>query len=273
MKNYLVLIAITFSFVTTNSSAQEIGSAFRKVEEFKPVPLETEIKTSIGSFTSLSNQTFKPPGVGPFSAVVLMHTCGGVQNPHIRQHARELLEHGFVVLILDSFEPRGMKNCSNGSLSTQAGLVDAYAALDFLQKQSFVDSAKIYQVGYSWGGIVSTLLASPQSATLSHSKLRFRATVSNYSTCSYQNKYPFLLTDIDQPILMLLGEMDQELPLASCFPLLENLKAKGAPVYWQVIPGATHGWDKEGQGNKGYVYDKRTTDLATERMIKFISEN
>jgi len=164
-----------------------------------------------------------------------------------------------------------MKNCSGGALSTQAGLVDAYSALEFLQSKDSVDPARIFQIGYSWGGIVSTLLSSPQSAALVKSLHRFRATVSNYSTCRYEDRYPFVLTDVDRPVLMLLAENDAELPSASCFPLLENMKASGAPIQWHLLAGATHGWDKQGQTDRGYIYNKRITDQAVELMISFIS--
>lgn len=273
MKCRRLVAFLVLAVFSQHPFAQDIKGAFRELKEFKPVAFETEIKASIGTFTSLSNTTFRPAGPGPFPAVVLMHTCGGIQNPHMREHGKELLERGFVVLMLDSFEPRGMKNCSGGTLSTQAGVVDAYAALAFLAKQDFVDAKSIFQIGYSWGGLVATLLASPQSAMLAQSPLRFRATVSNYSTCTYKSAYTFVLKDIDRPVLMLLGERDQELPPASCFPMLDELKAAGVPVQWKMISGATHGWDKRGQSDKGYVYNQGHANEATDLTFKFLSQD
>ena len=174
-------------------------------------------------FTDIANSTFKPPGAGPFPAVVLMHSCGGVKNPHIKQHAQEILQQGYVVLVVDSFGPRGFENCAARVLSGSAGVADAYAALASLSVKPFVDKSRIYQVGYSWGAIIATMLASPQSATVVGSSSRFTATVSNYSSCSFENKYQLLLRDSDRPVLMLLGELDQELPPASCFPLLNEI--------------------------------------------------
>ncbi len=252
--------------------AQDIRNSFRDSEEFKPVKIEVEIKDSMGTFTSISNFAFKPPGEGPFPAIVLMHTCGGIQNPHMRQHGQELLKEGYVVLMLDSFSPRGFESCPRGSVNVAAGVVDAYAALAFLSSQTFVDKSRIYQAGYSWGAIVATLLASPQSAAVAGSSLRFRATVSNYSTCIYQSKRVFVLKDTDRPVLMLLGERDEELPPSSCFPLLEEIKSVGAPVQWHVFPGASHGWDKQGQAGKGYVYNEATSKEATKRLLEFLSQ-
>ena len=94
----------------------------------KPVAFEPDIKDSMGSFTNIANSTFKRAGPGPFPAVVLMHTCGGVKNAqNTKQHAQELLKAGYVVLVVDSFGPRGMENRVTRILSGSAGVADAYA--------------------------------------------------------------------------------------------------------------------------------------------------
>jgi dienelactone hydrolase len=251
--------------------AQDLKEQFLPPLDFKPVSFEPEAKESIGLFTSIANTAFKPAGTGPFPAVVLMHSCGGVRNPHIKQHAQELLKAGYVVLVTDSFEPRGVQNCATRIVSGSAGVADAYAALAYLAAKPFVDKSRIYQVGYSWGGIVSTMLASPQSAKIVGSSLRFAATVSNYSNCSYQDKFQLVLRDSDRPFLMLMGESDQELPSSNCFPLLAEMKAQGSAVDWFVFPGATHSWDKPSQPDRGYVYNARVAAEATEKMLAFLA--
>lgn len=262
--------------IALNSSvlAQDIREALRRnTQGQKPVSMQAEVKDSIDALTRLSNYTFKPSGAGPFPAVVLMHTCGGIENAHMRLHGRELLESGYVVLMLDSYGPRGISNCKASPIASSVGAMDAYAALDFLTKQGFVDKARIYQAGYSWGAVTATLLASPQSAEVLQSALRFRGTVANYSTCVFGGKNSALTRDADRPLLMLLGERDQELPPASCFPLLEEMRTAGAPVEWHVYAGATHGWDKQGESRNGYVYDETTAKDATRRMLEFFAQN
>ena len=229
-------------------------------------------RTLLGSFTNIANSTFKPAGSGPFPAVVLMHTCGGVKNAHIKQHAQELLKTGYVVLVVDSFNPRGMENCATRILSGSAGVADAYAALASLAARSFVDKARIYQVGYSWGAVVSTMLASPQSAVIVGSNLRFAATVSNYSGCTYQGTYQLLLKDSDRPVLMLMGERDQDFPPATCFPLLDEMKVAGSPVQWHIFPGAIHSWDKPSQPDRGYLYNEQVANEATAKMLAFLAQ-
>ena len=106
------LVAVLATACGTSALAQDLRAQFLPPIDLKPVAFESDVKDSIGSFTNIANSTFKPAGSGRFPAVVLMHTCGGVKNAHIKQHAQELLKTGYVVLVVDSFNPRGMENCA-----------------------------------------------------------------------------------------------------------------------------------------------------------------
>lgn len=264
------VLALLAAVCPQAARAQELRSQLMSPIVLEPVSFDAEPKDSIGFFTNVANTLFKPKGNGPFPAVVLMHTCGGVGNPHIKQHAQELLNENFAVLVVDSFTSRGMENCASRILSGSAGIADAYTGLKFLASKPFVDASRIYQVGYSWGAIVSIWLSSPQSAALVSSGLRFKATVSNYSGCSFDGKYKFLLNDIDKPLLMLMGGRDNELPSDTCFPLLEELKAAGRPIEWHIFPEATHSWDKPTLPERGYVFNEQVTRDATAKMLQFI---
>lgn len=245
------------------------------VARFPALEFAAEPKEEIGSFGGLSNTVFKPKGEGPFPAIVLVHTCGGIKDEHMRKHGADLLARGFVVLMQDSFTPRGRTDCGQdyrNRVPVFVGVNDAYAALRHLAQYTFVDKGRIYQAGYSYGGFIATLLASSSVAKTLGAPVRFRATIANYSTCKFLG-YDFVLPTTDRPVLLLLGEKDDEAPPASCFPLVEELKAAGKPVHWHVFPGATHGWDKRGQARQGYFYNQGTTDEATRRMLEFIAAN
>ena len=43
-------------------------------------PFIFDLEDSIGIFTNVSNKVFKPKGDGPFPAVVLVHTAGGLSS-------------------------------------------------------------------------------------------------------------------------------------------------------------------------------------------------
>lgn len=70
----------------------------------------TEAK-ELSMFSPHGMAIFKPAGAGPFPAVVLHHSCGGIRT-EIRDWARLALDRGYVVFVLDSLGPRGLKtNC------------------------------------------------------------------------------------------------------------------------------------------------------------------
>ncbi len=271
----MVLGSVLFArpgVVQAQSAPPQIQELIRK---YPAVSFKQEAGDDIGAMTTLSNSVFKPKGDGPFPAVVLVHTCGGIKDAHMRKHGREMLEQGFVVLMQDSFNPRGFADCGPGNrnaISAVAGVIDAYAAHAHLSNYPFVDKNRIYLSGYSFGGFVATMLGSPAVAKWLGAPARFRATVANYSPCSFQGR-PIISREVDRPLLMLYGEKDDETPPASCFPMVEEMKAAGRPIKWHVFPGATHGWDKEGQPRMGYVYNEDTTRDANRRMLEFFKEN
>jgi len=49
----------------------------------------------------------RPPGAGPFPAMVLLHSCHGVL-PSTREWGRWFRARGYVALIVDSLTPRGL---------------------------------------------------------------------------------------------------------------------------------------------------------------------
>ena len=245
------------------------------LRKYPAVSFKQEVGDEIGAFTSQSNRVFKPKGDGPFPAVVLVHTCGGIKDSHMRKHGREMLEQGFVVLMQDSYNPRGQEDCGPGNrnaISAVVGANDAYAAHAHLSAYPFVDKNRIYLSGYSFGGFVATMVGSPNIAKWLGTPARFRAMVANYSPCKFLGR-DILSRDLDRPLLMLFGEKDDETPPSTCFPVVEEMKAAGKPIKWHLYPGITHGWDKEGQARDGYIYNEETRRDASRRMLEFFKEN
>lgn len=251
----------------------------------KPLVFDGEKRTvgSLADVQALGNKIYTPDGPGPFPAVVINHTSGGISQ-HLLIHARELLESGFAVLVVDSFGPRGIR--SGGALFPAEVAKDAYDALAQLQARSDIDKNRIFQAGYSLGGYAAALLASPQSADAFKASGRFRATVGNYGSCamvqenSSAQQLEMLSADSDRPILMLMAELDIETPAKHCFPLLDQMKAAGKDVHWHIYPRIAHGWDKAenhgyvfrvGSESMTYQYDAAVAKDATTRMIAFFN--
>ncbi len=97
----------------------------------------------------------KPDGNGPFPALVLLHGCGGPQ-PGNALWAAELNKWGYVTIEIDSFVRRGVKEiCTDlKRVTVSERVVDAYAALDYLQTLAPVEKDRIGVMGWSYGAMV-----------------------------------------------------------------------------------------------------------------------
>jgi len=157
----------------------------------------------------------KPEGAGPFPAVIGLHGCAGMPDTTKQKLADALVGWGYVVLLVDSFATRGIEHaCAGGFLWDIADTrrSDAYGALAFLARQTFVDPQRVTAVGFSQGARVTLLLAAASSfeVFVRPSNLGFRAVVAFYPPCRAAAGRPVI------PTLILIGALDEWTPAADC---------------------------------------------------------
>ena len=206
---------------------------------------------------SVPVEVMKPAGAGPFPAVVMLHDCSGLgprSSGAPRRWARELVAHGFVVAIPDSFSTRGLP----GGVCTEISplrlevvpfrrVADAYDALDYLRSLPYVDASRIGVMGGSHGG--STTLAAiaaygrdtPQIAE--RKRHGFAAAIALYPGCRFQQPQLAETFKSPVPLLVLAGELDDWTPAAQCVRLVDTAKRNGSPAEIKVYPGAHHSFD------------------------------
>lgn len=274
-----VLVSLVVGFlVSVSASANAQPQPFFKarIAEYQDLVFPVASR-SLGAPSPMGNDVFRPAGNGPFPAVVLVHTCGGIE-PHMYERAAELVNAGYMVLVLDSYTVRKhFTFCTAAGVGAPRLYKDAYDAMTHLQRMPEVDPEKIYLVGMSLGSFAAANASSPEVAAWLDSKTRFRASVGWYGSCSFNvgsffPPWELLRRDADRPVLLLLAERDSETPIKSCFPLMEEMKAQGKPVAWHVYPTATHAWDKENP-RRGYRRDEKITADAMRRTIEFLKAN
>ena len=106
----------------------------------------------------------KPSGAEKHPAVLVIHDSLGL-NDSIREITRQFAAAGFVALAPDFTSRRGGTSTPDQMAQAVAQLPpnltvqDARSALDYLQKDSAVDAARISTVGFGWGGWRSFMLA------------------------------------------------------------------------------------------------------------------
>lgn len=201
----------------------------------KDVSFKGSTKKLFGGFETLTGNLSKPQGDGPFPAVVLMHSCAGVNKWH-HVWADRLAGWGYVAFVVDSFGPRGVKSvCGNTTLiPAHVRSQDAYAAKAYLSGLPFVDRNRISVIGWSHGGgaVLDIVVTREQ-------KDPFRAAIAFYPYCQYS------LGDSNAPLLILIGELDDWTPAALCKRNMPSGKA-AQEIALKVYPGTYHGFDYEG---------------------------
>ena len=182
----------------------------------------------------------KPDGAGPFPAVIGLHGCAGMHDTTKRRLVDELVARGYVILLVDSFATRGIDQActSGGSINFSNRRQDAYGALVFLARQTFVDPHRVAAVGFSQGAWVTLSVAEPNSFEqfVPEGNFRFRAAAAFYPLCKAAGARPGI------PTLILIGALDDWTPAADCSDKIASWGNDGPPIELIVYPGAYHGF-------------------------------
>jgi dienelactone hydrolase len=183
-----------------------------------------------------------------YPAVVVVHTISGFREANEGWLAAELRRSGFATLTYDSFSARGLSQSavigSRAGPPIASGVADAFAALQFLAGHPRIAADRIGIVGFSFGGEVAHLTAfETVRAALGAGPARFAAHVATYPGGTY-GAWAEAGAYTGAPIMMLLGEKDDNLPVAKVEGYLAYASAAGhpAPIATVVYPGAFHAW-------------------------------
>src|ERR1700738_384067 len=182
-----------------------------------------------------------------YPAVVVVHTIAGYLETIEGQYAAELRKAGFATLTYDSFAARGTTGIALSRVGPglwPTAVADAYAALRLLAGHPKIDAGRIAIVGFSYGGEVAHLASFEQlRAALNLEQAGFAAHVAYYpagvfGAIAEQGAYT------GSPILMLLGEKDDKLPVVKVESYLAYAETAGSPTPTQAVTyqGAYHAW-------------------------------
>ena len=188
----------------------------------------------------------KPDGPGPFPAVVIMHDCSGLgprSSGAPRRWAKELVARGYLVMLPDSFTPRGVPDgvCiapppRGTDVSPDRRALDAFAALAQLRQRPDVDGRRVGIMGGSHGG--SSTLATMGTNT----GAGFAAGIALYPRCAAFTG-AFGVYRSRAPLLILIGDADDWTPAEPCRTLIERAVQAGDPLALKIYPGAHHSFD------------------------------
>ena len=243
--------------------------------------------TPTGSSVQLPATLIKPDGEGPFPAVVIVHDCSGLgprSSGAPLRWANELLQQGYVIIIPDSFSPRGFADgvCfipGNQTTSVYGNVraADAYGALAALRALPYVDGKRVGIMGGSHGGwttLSAMFVPVDANDTLVDAKRNgFAAAIALYPACAPRYGAwstsrlgnfgpPASYSGVYQPIaplLILIGEKDDWTPAEPCRRLADASRAAGYPVDIKIYPDAHHSFDN----NNPVRYDARRNNSSS----------
>lgn len=200
------------------------------------------VKIPLNSTLQIKASIVKPEGKGPFPALVFMHGCGGV-NHYYFKWASLLKKWGFVSLIVDSLEPRGVDNvCTQGTEPIPTTrLADALAGRNYLLKLPYVQKDKIGLIGWSHGGVVALLAALNITKGKLKFKGAFKAVIAFYPYCAKLKEK----VGLKSPLLVLIGDKDNWTPAHLCKTLKKDLSGT-IKMTLKIYSGAFHCFDWEG---------------------------
>ncbi len=206
------------------------------------------MEVEIGEYR-LDAALFRPPGTGPFPAVVALHGCdglfgqGGAIRPHLAEWGRVLAGKGFVVLFPDSFGSRGLgSQCRVRARSVQPyreRVADANAARTWLQGQDWVKKDRVGLIGWSNGAIAALWAVRPQ-AQLDDDLPDFRSVAALYPGCRRLGEAAWS-TRI--PAMILLGAADDWTPARDCEQMVAGARGRSARTVVIAYRGAHHQFD------------------------------
>ena len=200
-----------------------------------------------GATVGLTAQIFRPSAARKKSpAIILVPGSGGLAPHHLRQ-ADALTGAGFVVMLIDPFEGRGLGGtvADQSRLSWPASTYDVAAAFRYLVTRRDIDPEAIGAVGSSRGGTAVLMAAmEPISRSLLGADHHLRAVVAGYPWCGVQFRDARLTAGT--ALLAMSGDHDNWVSLQQCQGAVQALSNRGQNARLMIFPGALHAFDRVG---------------------------
>jgi dienelactone hydrolase len=185
-----------------------------------------------GSTPPIPIYVARPPGNGPFPAVLLLHGCSGFDG-YLAVAADRLAVRGYVGVALDALGPHGLQTACGGNSDGDEALA-ARATLAWLRKQPYVRADRLGLVGFSMGSDAILSLIDTKGIA---APAGLRVAAIYYPSCEDRDGL------IDVPLAIFDGSADKIAPASPCAAMVQAGTAAGKSLTITTYPGATHGFD------------------------------
>ncbi len=206
----------------------------------------------------------KPATEGPHPVVVVLSGCFGLQQVSDGVWARRFREWGYAVLRVDSyFDERRKVDERCFEVVGDARARDAHATWQWIQTRKDLHPDRVALFGISHGGWGALLAADERN----FAGPRFAAVSAVYPWC------PLRMGRVRTPLQIIAAGNDQVAPAWRCAEMRIQEEGSGA-VSYQVLPGASHGFDVVGIENvfpdAGVRYDADAVQETVHAVQQFL---
>lgn len=204
---------------------------------------------------------YRPHGVGPFPAIVIIHEWWGL-NDWVKQQAQMFAEHGYVTLAVDLYRGKvatdpEMAHELMRALPQDRGVRYLISSVAYLKTLKYVRPDRIGAVGWCMGGGFAFQLAIAEPT--------LRAVAINYGAVDTDSTQ---LKKIHAAVLGNFGALDQGITPQDVQGFAAAMQAIGHPVDVKEYPDAGHAF--QNPNNKSGYRPEDTAD-TNQRMFAFFA--
>lgn len=224
----------------------------------------TSIKVGVNK--NMDAQLMMPDGPGPYPAILLLHTSGGLQSGDL-EYAKRLVTEGYVVLVpafLDAYGIRAKTRQSTFTTSAQPIYADFVAGLELLRSNNKVNGRKLGAIGFSNGGYFALWLAATGQV---QAGVSYYGAVTGAGTDRSLSRFQQTFTNTSSPVLIFHGTNDSTVPVMKAVELDAILTAAQTHHEFHQYADAEHRFDRD----KGASNDAAAAD-AWQRTQAFLSK-
>ena len=228
--------------------------------------LQESTLSGLGANKLVTARLIMPDGKGPFPAVLVLHTSGGIKKYDIA-YAQKLAQQGYACLVPFYFDAYHLTNDTRAWATTVYAtriLDDFSSEIKYLQNLPAIKKDKIGAVGFSMGGYWALILAGMNKVHAGVSY--YGALTGGGANDAMQYQFEENFHQNSAPVLILHGVDDMTVDVSHAKGLADLLKAKACVYEIHLYPGAGHRFDR------GASLNKSAADDSWQRTLVFLKK-
>ncbi len=198
---------------------------------------------TVGVKNNMQATLMTPDGPGPFPAILVLHTSGGLEQGDTT-FAQALTKEGYVTLVpafMLAYNINATMRRETFTTDAEPIYADLAAALDMLAHDPHVAGQKLGAVGFSNGGYFAMWLAATGKV---RAGVSYYGALSGAGTDKALSRFKGVFTKASSPVLILHGTDDGTVPVTAARNLGSIVQSGGSPVEIHLYDRTGHRFDR-----------------------------